>query len=63
MNSLIENLINGNLDDAKRQAKRFAGTAIILAMLEDYGFSHEKALRAAQYLKGDCSFQVYCDAK
>ncbi len=61
MNTLLENLLNGNLKDAKEQAKRFelfkiAGAAMAL------GYSRNKAIMAAAYLKGRATFQAYCDA-
>jgi len=61
MNTLLENLLNGNLKDAKEQAKRFelfkiAGAAMTL------GYSRNKAIMAAAYLKGRATFQAYCDA-
>lgn len=62
MNSLIENFINGNLSTAKHKARRFGFVAILTALREDYGFSAEKAIATAAFLKGQGSFQEACDA-
>ena len=66
MNSLLDNLINGNLTTAKAKAKRFSHRAIV-AHFSDY-MSTSKARAAADYLKPrrgedrDELFQSYCDA-
>jgi hypothetical protein len=62
MESLINNLINGNLTDARRQARRFSQGKIVKALLQ-FQFSEVKALRAALYLKTGEGFQAYCDAE
>lgn len=62
MQRLIENYINGNLADAKRQAKRFAMTGIRKGLL-DYGYSLPAAVAIADFLKGHGSFQAACDAE
>lgn len=51
MNSCINNYINGNLKDAKRQAKRFSGVALYRTLRESYGYSHPSAFAIAFYLK------------
>ena len=61
MNTLLENLLNGNLKDAKEQAKRFGLFKIAGAAME-LGYSRNKAIMAAAYLKGCATFQAYCDA-
>lgn len=62
MHSIIENLINGNLTDAKQAAKRFALFDIARAACADFGMTRNKAIMAAAYLKGRATFQAYCDA-
>lgn len=62
MNSLIENYINGNLTDAKRQAKRFNEHRLFQG-LRDYGYSVNAAMAIAAFLKGYGSFQAACDAE
>jgi hypothetical protein len=61
MSALIENLINGNLTDAKEQAKRYGFWAIARSAQTYFG-SRNKAIMAAAYLKGRVTFQSYCDA-
>ena len=63
MQKVFDNLINGNLEDAKKGAKRHS-----LTRLNDYasdvlGWFPGRAWFAAAYLKGVGSFQSYCDAK
>lgn len=62
MQSLIENYINGNLTDAKRQAKRY-GFAALLNGLQDFGFGAVSAIAIASFLKGQGTFQAACDAE
>jgi hypothetical protein len=62
MHSLIENYINGNLSDAKRQAKRY-GTLTLLGGLADYGYGPTAAMAIAAFLKGKGTFQAACDAE
>lgn len=63
MQSLIDNLINGNLSDAKRQAKRHKLNSIVDYLKENLQWSDHKAISAAGFLKGWVDFQTYCDAK
>lgn len=61
---LCDNLINGNLTDAKRQAKRFSQVHIAVMLFFQYGHSKTKASLGAGYLKGRADlWQKYCDAK
>ena len=62
MRAMIENLINGNISTARKQAKRFRLPDIEAALREEYGWSETKALRAAVFLKTGEQFQAYCDA-
>lgn len=62
MHSLIENLINGNLSDARKQAKRHSQNAIRHALQDDYGWSPIKSALAALWLKTGAGYQEYCDA-
>jgi hypothetical protein len=59
---LFDDLINGNLTDAKRQAKRHSALRIIAHAREVMGWPPHRALKAAEYLKEGGSFQEYCDA-
>ncbi len=61
--SIADNLINGNLTDAKRQAKRVSqGT--LAAGFFSIGFSLRKSAAAALYLKHPTNqtWQSFCDA-
>jgi hypothetical protein len=68
-NSLIQNYINGNLTDAKEQARGVNHMSIRLAF-QGYGFGVLTSCCIADYLKGlrsddgrDGSFQAACDAE
>ena len=61
MQTMIDNLINGNLADAKRQAKRFPAWQI-RDSLTDAGYSLNKAALTADWLKGRDCWQEACDA-
>ena len=63
MKTLLENLLNGNLTDAKKQATRFGLFDIARAAADHLGYTRNKAIMAAAYLKGHCTFQAYCDAE
>ena len=60
METLLENLVNGNLSTAKKQARRFSSSKIV-SYLEDSGQNSEKAALTALYLKGGLDWQDYCD--
>lgn len=62
MQTMIDNLINGNLKDAKKQAKHKTLYAIYQYML-DLGYTKNKALASAAYLKEELDYQAYCDAE
>jgi len=62
METLINNLINGNLTQAKKQAKRFSEWQIRTALAEAGVHSMPKATLAAAWLKGCNCWQAYCDA-
>lgn len=64
MERMIENLILGNLKDAKKAAKRFSVGSIRAYLVEVYGWSNAKSAWAALYLKGNAmGWQRYCDEK
>jgi hypothetical protein len=66
MQSLLDNLINGNLTTAKKQASRFSHSKLT-AFFADF-MSPAKARAAADYLRPrrgedrNALFQAYCDA-
>lgn len=63
MDTMILNIINGNLSDAKRQASRYRTQKIYEAMITDFGWSEEKAELGSLWVKGLSDFQSFCDAK
>ena len=63
LNQTISDLINGNLSDAKKRAKRHSSKSIRQAYQDETGCSLQTAVAAADYLKGEIGFQEYCDAK
>jgi hypothetical protein len=63
LESLANNLVNGNLSDARNQAKRFNYMKIIDFLQEYLGYSADKAHKAACYLKSGNNYQAYCDAE
>jgi hypothetical protein len=58
--SIIETLINGNLTDAKQQAKKYSSWKIMSAA-EEMGYDPVQYVAIAGYLKGVLDFQKYCD--
>lgn len=60
---LFDNLTNGNLTDAKRQARRHSSFALSMFARQILGWSFDRSVKAAAYLKGRCTFQAYCDAQ
>lgn len=60
---MLENYLNGNIRDARKQAKRFGGLRIVRALIDDYGFSESRAILTAHYLKTGEGWQAACDAR
>lgn len=56
----IHNLINGNLTDAKKQAKKYSAWKIMTAA-EEMGYKPSQYVAIAGYLKGAIDFQKFCD--
>lgn len=57
----VSDLINGNLTDAKRRARSKPHRVIRQAYQDATGCADGTAVAAADYLKGECSFQAFCD--
>lgn len=57
---MLENYVNGNLSDAKKQARRHTHRTIREA-LQDRGHSVAVACAVADYLKGQGSYQTAAD--
>lgn len=62
MQTMIENLINGNLKDARRQARGKGMMRIATYLRLELGWSLHRATAAAYYLKTGEGWQDYCDA-
>ena len=62
MKSLIENYMNGNLSECRRQAKRHSRASIENALVEMLGYTNEKAYLTALWMKTGEGFQAACDA-
>lgn len=61
--SCIRNYINGNLTDAKTQARRVKSLVIYQALTARFGKTSSAALAITKYLKGCGTFQAACDAE
>jgi len=61
MNTMIENLINGNCKTARKLSKRFKLEKIVAFLRDNYGWTLEKAYACAVFLKTGEGFQHYCD--
>lgn len=64
MKTILDNLINGNLTEARKgaQGKHISRPQIARCLVAWYGYSVRKAQLAANYLKTGSGFQAYCDA-
>ena len=62
MRNMIENYLNGNISDARRLAKRFKFMDIRTALIEQWGFSENKATLTANHIKTGERWQEACDA-
>ena len=62
MKNLITNYINGNLAEARRAAKRHSFATIAWTLVEECGYSTEKARLTARWLKTGEGYQAACDA-
>lgn len=63
MQKVFDNLINGNLKDAKKGAKRYHPARLSLYCVEVLGYNWERTFHTVNYLRHGGSFQSYCDAK
>jgi len=63
MNDCIQNYINGNIRDAKRQAKRYSHKALRNQMYVAWGYNAESANTIALFLKGRASWEQACNAQ
>lgn len=61
MLSMLRNLVNGNLSDAKFQAKAFTEATIVAFLQLQTTWTKTKCRLAAIYLKTGTRFQEFCD--
>lgn len=59
----IDNLINGNLKEAKAGAKTASFSSILNAAEMVHGMSMREALYTAKFLKGEIEWAQYCQEK
>lgn len=60
---LFANLVNGNIAAAKRQARWHRQFHLSMFARQILGWSLDRSIKAAAFLKGDCDWQTYCDAE
>lgn len=58
----INDFINGNLNDAKKSAKRIGWAELYVVLRDEYDKNEREARAIANYLKGKGTFQQACDA-
>ncbi len=61
MQSVFDNLLNGNLTDAKKGAKRFSQSNLAAYAVDEMGWGERRARLAVSYLKTGNDWQAYCD--
>lgn len=62
--TILENLENGNLSDAKRLARPIKGAKLLHGILKErYGCNPEWAIFTFLYLHGEISWDHYCMCK
>ena len=59
--SILENLINGNITDAKKAAKRVSEKKITDWAIGNLGYDCQEGRVTALFLKGKMDYQNYCD--
>lgn len=62
LSSLVDNWINGNRTDAKKQAQRFTQWTLWEYLTQYRDWSSANAAAVAVYLKGGDNYQAACDA-
>jgi hypothetical protein len=60
--TLIESFLNGNIIETKAKLARRSHGALRYEYGELTGCDDDKATAFADYIKGDVSFQAYCDS-
>lgn len=57
----IDDYINGNLSDAKRRAKQAGPSKVKRALLEEYGYSEQRANIVIGWMFNLTDWQTTCD--
>ena len=63
MYKMINNYVNGNLCEARVQAKKYTVARIRSELIDSLGYSFKKAQLTAEYLKTGEGYQAACDAE
>jgi len=63
MKSIFENLINGNLTDAKNSSRGYSYAKLRDYATDELGMDENKATAAALYLKNGINFRRYCEVR
>ena len=58
----VNNLINGNLSDARKSARGLTYSEIFNWLTYSVGWSENRSRACADYLKNRIDFQTYCNA-
>ena len=60
---MIENMIDGNLKQARKQAKNYSFEKIVLTLHDEWCYSLAKAAMSAIWLKSGECYQLACDTE
>jgi len=62
LSALVDNWINGNRTEAKKQAARFSALTLAEYLTQYRDWPTREAWTVAEYLKGADNYQAACDA-
>lgn len=62
LETLVDNWINGNRNEARRQARCFTATTIAEYLCVERGWPIDSAFRVADHLRFGGDYQAACDA-
>ncbi len=63
LETITSNYLNGNLTDAKRQARRVSEMDLYTHLRHEHGRNEHEAKAIAAYLKGKGTYQAACNAE
>ena len=61
LETVLSNLVNGNITNAVKGARRFSDRAIADYAIENLGYDNQEGRATALFLKGKINYQDYCD--